>query len=265
MGEKMAWVSVHDNVIGKKLRELAKELDSTQEEALGVLVSLWLWGLNNADKEGRIVNADKDDILEAFTLKLVGKLDGSSIVDALIRTRWLDEPAPGSLYIHDWEQWQEQWYKAMERREKDAIRKAESRRRTGGSTEAPESGDPGELPFPEVEQEKPAQAPKRQEYPKEFEEFWAAYPRKDDKGQAYKKYHARRKDGFSAEELLTAAKNYAAQCKRKKTEREFTKQAKTFLSETTPFIDYLPKREAPADETPKEDGGNPFGKYREDS
>lgn len=58
----MAWVSVHDNVIGKKLRELTKELDMTQEEALGTLVSLWLWGLNNADKEGKIVGADKDDM-----------------------------------------------------------------------------------------------------------------------------------------------------------------------------------------------------------
>lgn len=262
----MAWVSVHDNVIGKKLRELAKELDSTQEEALGVLVSLWLWGLNNADKEGRIVNADKDDILEAFTLKLVGKLNGSSIVDALIRTRWLDEPSPGVLYIHDWEQWQEQWYKAMERREKDAIRKAESRRRTAGTPAASsDSGDPGELPFPETEPEKPAQVPKRQEYPKEFEEFWAAYPRRDDKGQAYKKYHARRKDGYSAEELLTAAKNYAAQCRRKKTEREFTKQAKTFLGEATPFLDFLPKKEPLAVTPPGDDGGNPFGKYREDS
>lgn len=46
----MAWVSVHDNVIGGKLRELAKEIGRTQEEALGILVSLWLWGLNNADK-----------------------------------------------------------------------------------------------------------------------------------------------------------------------------------------------------------------------
>ena len=45
VGDIMAWVSVHDNVIGGKLRELAKEINCTQEEALGILVSLWLWGL----------------------------------------------------------------------------------------------------------------------------------------------------------------------------------------------------------------------------
>ena len=31
-GDEMAWVSVHDNVMGGKLRELAKEIGCTQEE-----------------------------------------------------------------------------------------------------------------------------------------------------------------------------------------------------------------------------------------
>lgn len=123
---KMAWVSVHDNVIGGKLRELAKEIGCTQEEALGILVSLWIWGLNNADKYGKLMSADREDVLEAFSVKLVSGLK-VDIVDTLVKTRWMDEPEPGVLYIHDWDQWQEQWYKAIERREKDAKRKAEYR------------------------------------------------------------------------------------------------------------------------------------------
>ena len=122
----MAWVSVHDNVIGGKLRELAKEIGCTQEEALGILVSLWIWGLNNADKYGKLMSADREDVLEAFSVKLVSGLK-VDIVDTLVKTRWMDEPEPGVLYIHDWDQWQEQWYKAIERREKDAKRKAEYR------------------------------------------------------------------------------------------------------------------------------------------
>ena len=122
----MAWVSVHDNVIGGKLRELAKEIGCTQEEALGILVSLWIWGLNNADKDGKLMSADREDVLEAFSVKLVSGLK-VDIVDTLVKTRWMDEPEPGVLYIHDWDQWQEQWYKAIERREKDAKRKAEYR------------------------------------------------------------------------------------------------------------------------------------------
>ena len=67
----MAWVSVHDNVIGGQLRELAKEIGCTQEEALGILVSLWIWGLNNADKYGKLMSADREDVLDAFSVKRV--------------------------------------------------------------------------------------------------------------------------------------------------------------------------------------------------
>ena len=80
---------------------------------------------------------------------------------------------------------------------------------------------------------------KQNEKPKNFEEFWAVYPRKDEKGVAYAKYAARIKDGYSPEELLQAATAYADQCKRLKTEKQFTKQAKTFLSDKAPFADFL--------------------------
>lgn len=255
----MAWVSVHDNVIGKKLRELTKELDTTQEEALGVLVSLWLWGLNNADKEGKIVGADKGDILEAFSIKVVANHGGEEIVDALIKTRWIDEPKPGVLYIHDWEQWQEQWYKAMERREKDAKRKAESRR----NGKAKPNEDPGDLPFQETAENPPPQAPKEPKYPKEFEAFWEVYPRRVDKGAAYKKFQARRRDGYSAEELIEAAKNYASLCRKKKTEKDYIKHPKTFLGDTTPFTQFLPKGIEPGAEKLDGNSGNPFLEYEE--
>lgn len=52
------------------------------------------------------------------------------------------------------------------------------------------------------EQETPPEAEKKTpKYDKDFETFWAAYPRKADKGQCYKKYKARIKDGYSPEEL----------------------------------------------------------------
>ena len=89
----------------------------------------------------------------------------------------------------------------------------------------------------EKQNEKPAK--KVNSYPKNFEEFWAVYPRKDEKGVAYAKYAARIKDGYSPEELLQAATAYADQCKRLRTEKQFTKQAKTFLSDKAPFADFL--------------------------
>ena len=272
-GDEMAWVSVHDNVIGGKLREFAKEIRRTQEEALGILVSLWLWGLNNADKDGRLMSADREDVLEAFSVKLVSGLK-VDIVESLVKTRWMDEPEPGVLYIHDWDQWQKQWYKAMELREKDARRKAQSRRAKSSAAEQMEEGEqeclmqpvpdgenPGEEP--EAERSKP-EAPK---YAPVFDLFWDAYPRKIGKGEAYRKYKTRRKDGYSDEELLEAAKAYAAQCRKLKTEKEFIKHPKTFLSDSLPFLDYLPKKD-PNPLAPQEGNSieqNPFGNWEDDT
>lgn len=120
-----------------------------------------------------------------------------------------------------------------------------------------------ELRIPEQKKEENAvEAPKarRQERDPDFEEFWKVYPRKEDKGSAYKKYNARRKDGFSPEELLEAAKNYAAQCEREKTERKYIKLGKTFLSDSTPFMDFLNKNApmAYSEVTEADIEGNPY-------
>ena len=72
-----------------------------------------------------------------------------------------------------------------------------------------------------------------------FEALWAAYPRKKEKANAYKCYKARLADGFSEDELLTAVKRYADECLRNRTEQKYIKHGSTFLSESTPFLDYL--------------------------
>lgn len=74
-----------------------------------------------------------------------------------------------------------------------------------------------------------------------FESFWNVYPRKKEKAKAYKCYNARLKDGYSEEELLTAATKYAEECKVRKTEERYIKLGATFLGPSTPFTDYLKK------------------------
>ncbi|MBD5464131.1 MAG: hypothetical protein HDR24_13945 [Lachnospiraceae bacterium] len=96
-------------------------------------------------------------------------------------------------------------------------------------------------------------------YSTDFEEFWRIYPRKADKAQAYKKYQARIKDGFSHEQLCEAAKKYADECQRNRTEEKYIKHGKTFLGEATPFLDYLPKN-APQASIEMTDDENPFRK-----
>ena len=72
-----------------------------------------------------------------------------------------------------------------------------------------------------------------------FEALWSAYPRKKEKANAYKCYKARLADGFSEDELMTAVKRYADECKSRGTEVRFIKLGSTFLSSSTPFTDYL--------------------------
>lgn len=101
-------------------------------------------------------------------------------------------------------------------------------------------------------------------YSKEFEKFWEIYPKKADKGQAYKKYRARLNDGYSEEELLEAAVNYAARCAADRTDDKYIKHAKTFLSDALPFTDYLKARRQSQNEPQTNDDENPFRKYLQD-
>ena len=263
----MAWVRVHDTVDGSKLREFAKSINCTKEEALGALVSLWIWGLKNADIDGRLPGADRDDILDAFSTKFVSR--APNVVDALVETNWIDSEED-ALVIHDWSQWQAQWYKAVERRKKDAERKArkcaeiksEIDTKSDGKSADDERPQMKEIPVSEnlsfLEESNPEPKPKASKYSTGFEAFWSVYPRKIDKGNAYKKYSARRNDGYSDEELLKAATNYALECKKLHTESSYIKHPKTFLSDSLPFTDYL-KKDAPAQQKfGLPESGNPY-------
>ena len=97
-------------------------------------------------------------------------------------------------------------------------------------------------------------------YSTEFECFWEVYPRKSDKGEAYKKYLTRLKDGWSPEQLLTAAKKYRAQIVTNRTDPKYIKLCKTFLSDTTPFTDYLTITER---QGVKKDTDNPYEEWED--
>lgn len=101
---------------------------------------------------------------------------------------------------------------------------------------------------------------KKKNYSTEFECFWEVYPRKSDKGEAYKKYLTRLKDGWSPEQLLTAAKKYRAQIITNRTDQRYIKLCKTFLSDTTPFTDYLTKIER---QGVKKDTDNPYEEWED--
>ena len=89
-------------------------------------------------------------------------------------------------------------------------------------------------------------------YTQNFEAFWKVYPRKKDKGAAFKKYCARINSGFSEEQLLEAAKKYASECEENETEQKYIKHAATFLGDNTPFTYYLESESEEPEETTEE-------------
>lgn len=91
-----------------------------------------------------------------------------------------------------------------------------------------------------TKEEKPKKS-KKAEYEVTFEELWKIYPRKINKGGAYKAYQARLNAGYSEEKLLQAVNNYAAECKKNGTLQKYIKHGSTFFGSSTPFVDYLDK------------------------
>lgn len=249
----MAWVKVYERVIGPKLRNLAKEVECSQNEALGCLVRLWLWGIHNADADGRIIGGDEEDVVAVLSVGMDSKYTAKDVAAAMKKTGWIDIDGDG-IYLHDWDDWQSQWYRDVETRKRDAERKRIARARNRDNP----------LPKEEPKERKPAETvkkPGKKEYPEGFEKFWTVYPRKVGKGEAYKKFCARVKDGWSEAELIEAATRYAESVRQKKTDEEFIKHPKTFLSDTTPFTDFLKKKETTRP-MPAIDSDDPYADWR---
>jgi len=254
------WIAVHEEVLGSKLRGLRKKAGCSEAEALGVLTLMWLWARKNADVTGLLGNADRDDIAHAISASLSKGLDAHEVTAALIEEGWIDD-INGKLYVHDWYEWQQYWYNYLDKREKDKVRKRLERERA--KSEAPKDDvqklhSKSEVPVQHGKdvEKKEEESPK---YSKAFEDFWEVYPRKVEKGNAYKKYCTRLKDGFSDEQLFRSAKNYADECEKLKTDAKYIKHPKTFLSDSTPFVDYLPKENKILK---FESGKNPFESYK---
>lgn len=213
----MAWVSAHEGVRDHpKTRALSRKLQCSRHEAIGILVTLWLWGLNNADREGNVMNATADDIADGIMYR--GQSTGQTaqeaaehLMDSLISSGWIDVAEDGHFILHDWDVWQDQWYKALDKRAKEAERKRKQRQsgEESGQSEGQDVGqsegqDDGtsehnrnlnrnlnrnqnhdhygdnDLPPAPMNGDVPSIQEKR------FNEFWAVYPKKVGKQAAFK-------------------------------------------------------------------------------
>lgn len=267
-----AWFQVQVELITHpKTTRLRKQLKCSQGEAAGIILGLFTWGVEHATKEGFFICEDEGDFGSYLQYVNAGTmLTPEGMVEGLKETGWLDITESGPR-IHDWDTWQAALYKAKERRESDAARKRETRRNKPPS-QLPNASKDENADVPQdrpqdspqdspTEEPTPPEVPEPPKYTPAFETFWKAYPRTIGKGEAYKKYKARRNDGYSDEELLEAAKNYANQCRKLSTQKEYIKHPKTFLSDSLPFLDFLPKRDAPEPSQQLPDTSNPFAEY----
>ncbi len=256
----MAWISVHEHVLGGKLRELSKEVGCSQNEALGTLISLWLWGLNNADKTGELRRAERSDIAKAISTTLNEELEPMEVVEALISTRWVDEQNDGRLFIHDWDQWQEQWFKFQSQKEYDAKRKREERARKRQDAERPPESpmdsptdSPADSP-PDTIQDGPPEPPQKPKakkpdktkyadtvrmYPEEYEKLCERF------GEPFTKRCIERLDLYKGSKGKTYKDDYKA----------ILSWVVDRVKEENPS---LMKRQEPA----KQESGNPFAQFK---
>lgn len=127
----MAWIEVHQTLPShRKIKALKRELKIKTPQAVGHMVMLWLWAVDNAP-DGDLSGIDPDDIAEAAEWPK----DGKAFVDAMIRAGFLDQ----DMRLHDWGDFSGM---LMEKREakRASDRERQQRRRDRLKKEA-ENGD----------------------------------------------------------------------------------------------------------------------------
>ncbi len=114
----MAWVEVHQSLREhRKLYSCADDLDIEPVLLLGMLVSLWLWALDNTP-DGGLDNISNRTIARATRWP---EKKADQLMTALINNGWIDRTEGGGLALHDWSEY---GGKLTERRATDRARKA---------------------------------------------------------------------------------------------------------------------------------------------
>lgn len=130
----MAWIELHQNLREhRKMFACADELKVSRIQMVGILVSIWLWALDNTPN-GSFENISNRTIARICDWP---EKKADALINALHKTGWLDKDGE-SYCIHDWYDYAG---KLMERREKDRARKNKSAEKPKFS-----DGNPAEEP-----------------------------------------------------------------------------------------------------------------------
>lgn len=216
------------------------------------------------DKLGLLAFEDRWHYIALLCCKRTGLLDADCNPDLLRRrvalklglsTRELDEVARRlsevqlidreTLQPNGWEHRQFESDSSTER-----VRRYRERMGSGGKKRKCNVSETAQDTDTDTDTEKQgAKAPVRKDYPPEFEQAWADYPRRHggaNKAQAHKAWQARTKAGFTAEEIHHGVLRYAAYIRAAgKEHTEFVKQPETFFGPGCHFRTQWPVGPAP--------------------
>lgn len=131
----MAWIQIHQQLKDhRKVLAAADELDIEPAHMLGLLISFWLWAIDNAP-DGSLAGISDRMIARAAQWDK----DPEEFVAALTSASLLDATEDGVLEIHDWSEYTG---KLIEQRENEknrsrarrAAAKSNDRRTTAGQS-----------------------------------------------------------------------------------------------------------------------------------
>ena len=200
----MAWIQVHQTLKDhRKLFDAADELEISPPHMMGLLISFWLWALDNAPTGN----------LEGITPRMISRAaqwDGPAekLAAALIRAGWLDEKDGGILEIHDWYEYagklidQRQAEKERSQRRRAAAAASscstgDDQKTTAGQPRTSRGKAAGRVDQSRVDKTRDDNTPpspsaegagggKKDIIEARFTEFWSAYPKKVGKQYALK-------------------------------------------------------------------------------
>ena len=201
----MAWIQVHQTLKDhRKVYAAADALDVDPAHALGLIVSFWLWALDNAPS-GSLDGISNRMIARAA--QWTGSAD--EFVEALKTAEFVDETPDGGLELHDWQEYTGSLIEKREaEKQRSRKRRAAAKEQTADATALPSSWSQttaGQTTDePQSDRKKTAGRVEKSRVEKSrvdigginpptpdaqterFAAFWKLYPKKQGKGAAEK-------------------------------------------------------------------------------
>jgi len=234
----MAWIEVHQHLKEhRKTRKFKNLMGITRAQAMGHLVMLWLWGIDNTDDYGIIQDADYDDIAIACDYHD----DSQLMVNSLITAGFLEkDEKDGKLFIHDFEDYIGR-LKEQKKRHREAQKRYADKSKSNTNDGHADNQDDGQsdglkianLTVPNLTVPSPIPS---KDIVSSFESIWKLYPKKEGKG-AVKKTQQEKLYKIGVDEITRAVSRYV---KAKSGEdKKYLQMGSTFFN--SGYVDYLDK------------------------